>query len=1194
MVDVRLSCPVHVILGETIPVRYEYSHRRFPGKLHTPFDWLGMFRLSDDGDGDEASDGDGEGTEGGGDGGKADDSAASVAVGDSHASLSAAMTASQAKAAAKAAAADLSAPIGADLTPGGGEGQLVGWVMLPKENKGTVRFRGVPQKPGRYAVRYFVHGSECRVGPEQLFEAQLVKVNLTVPPTVECGRSLVVDYRMDYSSGDFHDDRDWLGLFSSTEDRCIARKLLPRENAGHVTFKNTPAFPGTYDLRLFLGSFGNSEVARSSPVEVTVRIDRAEADLLHRRVRIFVASALGDMVHEREHFRCHVAPKLAQLCGERQVYLSFTDLEPTPSASRFSWELYIHTMLREIDECSPFFVGVLGERLGMVPPYPSAALMARYPWLRTQVRRGVSLLELALLAGQFFPAATAELHHTFFYIRHQSFTPAAEAQENSAVFDAVMTLKARIKASTDRVYSNFTSKVEAGDLMLHDLQQSINTLFPASSVPSPLVQSLMRSECVVRRLKRDYLSADARLLERLGRHVMKSMKDEHTRGFVLGGGSGQGKSSAFYAYVQRVIGLSVFGERVMEALPDGTVDVVDDGGGSKGDGAAAGSGILGMVEPRDAVVDGIRLRNRAQSRIVFRDDRGRVTLLLCLFLGLVERSVDEMRLRILQEVASVFEVGEDVPSHVDAQRDALPRFLAAAGRQGQVVLLLDGLDSLMLGAGAEAELAVERIISHAYEGRVAVIITVTNKRVLKWCQAQSLDVATLTGLPMKHFQDVVDARFDSAPHSVPQLRNALIRSGASHINPLFLQFFLDYNTPAGLSPLPPAWERALAQTVLAQSFNRSHAPLLRWFCHTHAYARQVLCLIRASRRGLTEMEVLQLLGATGSRWPWMRKLEFNSFLWSLTRLKLLQRHVIDLSGMWLLAHSTTRRDLESCFIRKEEPHRWQDALITFFKRQPMSSRKVQELPWQLYQAARAGRADMTEQLWFQITDLPMFSQLMTAEHEQDFWMYVHSVHQTSEALVYALRSNFEAKYSLQPFAKRGYEHAKDSKHPGISYEHLRDSGPPLLLKMSACFLRVRREEHAQWALERAVLLLARVTSFFRMRRMKSMPMQLRIDVAGNVLSALMQLYHGKVLAMKASGTLSASRLTKEDSDELDASELVERSESVRRFISILLSAGVEHGALSDAAHLAGNIRDLWRTERAGKAAMGAHAVALSG
>ena len=87
-----------------------------------------------------------------------------------------------------------------------------------------------------------------------------------------------------------------------------------------------------------------------------------------QQVRLFVSSTFRDMHAERDRLNRFVFPELRSRCARRGIEFIGVDLRwgVTSEAARMRGTTRI--CLDEIDRCRPFFLGLLGQRRGWVPP----------------------------------------------------------------------------------------------------------------------------------------------------------------------------------------------------------------------------------------------------------------------------------------------------------------------------------------------------------------------------------------------------------------------------------------------------------------------------------------------------------------------------------------------------------------------------------------------------------------------------------------------------------------------------------------------------------------------------------------------------------------------------------------------------------------------------------------------------------
>ncbi|MBI1917034.1 MAG: DUF4062 domain-containing protein [Planctomycetes bacterium] len=116
-----------------------------------------------------------------------------------------------------------------------------------------------------------------------------------------------------------------------------------------------------------------------------------------KTVRVFISSTFRDMHAERDHLVKVVFPALRERLEKHRIYLIDIDLRWGVTREQAENDLVLDLCLQQIDECRPFFLGILGERYGWVPTrYPADALK-RFD--RIQHHTGKSVTELEVLYG---------------------------------------------------------------------------------------------------------------------------------------------------------------------------------------------------------------------------------------------------------------------------------------------------------------------------------------------------------------------------------------------------------------------------------------------------------------------------------------------------------------------------------------------------------------------------------------------------------------------------------------------------------------------------------------------------------------------------------------------------------------------------------------------------------------------------
>ncbi len=260
------------------------------------------------------------------------------------------------------------------------------------------------------------------------------------------------------------------------------------------------------------------------------KISPASGSIRKRNIRVFISSTFQDMQEERDILVKKIFPQLRKMCMERGVGFTEVDLRWGVTRGQAERGEVLPICLAEIENCRPYFIGLLGERYGWVPDFIADELIDDQPWLAEHRQRSVT--ELEIVHGVLNNPAMAG--HAFFYFRDPSISPAHS--ENQAEQDKQTALKNRIRQSGFSVSENYPDAEAVGQLVLKDLEQAINNEFPEQQL-TPLERD---------RLDHDVF-AESRAKVYIGRHAYFDHLDDHARGtgdpLVVLGESGSGKSA---------------------------------------------------------------------------------------------------------------------------------------------------------------------------------------------------------------------------------------------------------------------------------------------------------------------------------------------------------------------------------------------------------------------------------------------------------------------------------------------------------------------------------------------------------------------------------------------------------------------------------------------------------------------------
>jgi nephrocystin-3 len=264
-----------------------------------------------------------------------------------------------------------------------------------------------------------------------------------------------------------------------------------------------------------------------------------------RTVRIFLSSTFRDFGEERDLLVRRVFPALRVKLKHRFVELVDVDLRWGITVEQAERGEVLPICLAEIDRARPYFIGMLGERYGWVPPPDSFApdLLERQPWLKKH-QGGKSVTELEILHGVLNNRRMKG--RAFFYFRTRAYASSKggdyvhASAEDKERQDG---LKQRIKGRGHPVTA-YRNPEALAKRMERDLWKLLNDEFPADSVPDAFERERLRHDAYAAPRRRLYLGG-----ERYQSALDKALAQGIQR-IVVVGASGGGKSALLANTVQ--------------------------------------------------------------------------------------------------------------------------------------------------------------------------------------------------------------------------------------------------------------------------------------------------------------------------------------------------------------------------------------------------------------------------------------------------------------------------------------------------------------------------------------------------------------------------------------------------------------------------------------------------------------------
>ncbi len=253
----------------------------------------------------------------------------------------------------------------------------------------------------------------------------------------------------------------------------------------------------------------------------------------HRQIRVFVSSTFKDMQREREELIKYIFPKLRKLCEERGVRWSEVDLRWGVTSEQNADGKVLPICMTEIENCFPFFIGILGDRYGWVPNVDEQ-MVKREPWLLDYQGRSVTELEIlkgALMKGK-------EDVNAFFYFRDSnSYVYHDEDPQEETDKQKLRELKGRIKKSGFPLYENYHDYKQLGELVFQDFKRAIDLYFPLNELEDEVEKNKYDQEIFAMNRAKYFVGREDYLKE-LDAYIQNGGAP-----MVLSGQSGSGKSA---------------------------------------------------------------------------------------------------------------------------------------------------------------------------------------------------------------------------------------------------------------------------------------------------------------------------------------------------------------------------------------------------------------------------------------------------------------------------------------------------------------------------------------------------------------------------------------------------------------------------------------------------------------------------
>ncbi len=616
----------------------------------------------------------------------------------------------------------------------------------------------------------------------------------------------------------------------------------------------------------------------------------AQAGQQPRVIRVFVSSTFRDMAAERDELIKRIFPQLRRLCEERGVTWGEVDLRWGVTDEQKAEGKVLPICLEEIHRCRPYFIGLLGERYGWIPDAIDPDLIARQPWLAEH--RSHSVTELEILHGVLNNPQMAD--HAYFYFRSPSYIDSLPTDQR-AVYREIPTpeeIAAWGAAEAQRRADERRAKLAA-------LKERIR----ASGLP---VREDYRDPIELGQLVLSDLTA---VIDRL--YPPGSQPDPLARDAA--------EHEAFARKRARVyIGRQEYFDRL--------------------DAHARGDGLPLVLVGESGVGKSALLANwTLRYRDAHPDD-----LLIMHFIGATPYSADwaAMLRRIMGELQRRFAIQGEIPDQPDALRLAFATWLHMAAARGRVVLILDALNQL-----EDRDQAPDLVwLPPVMPDNVRLILSSLPGRPLDELSRRRWPTLAVQPLRPDEGRRLIEQVLAKYSKSLSPARTERIANAPQTANPLYLHALLDELRQFGSHE---RLDERIGYYLEARTIDDLYERILERYEEDYqrerpGLVREAMSLLWAARRGLSEAELLELLGRDGQPLP--------AAHWAPLYLAA-EQGLVSRSGLIGFAHEYLRQAVGDRYLPGEEAQQAAHLrLAAYFAARELGPRQIDELPWQLAQA----------------------------------------------------------------------------------------------------------------------------------------------------------------------------------------------------------------------------------------------------
>ena len=279
-----------------------------------------------------------------------------------------------------------------------------------------------------------------------------------------------------------------------------------------------------------------------------------------REIRVFLSSTFRDFNEERRLLATKVFPELNRRARERGVELVEVDLRWGVTQEQVEGGHALEICLREIERCTPYFIGMLGDSYGSLTP-PQRLLLQTEPglldkrqWLDGRIGES-SYTELEITHGLELLRDGAMEGRAFFYFREPAWSdtkataegPSGWSSETPEERQKLEQLRGRIRSSGHPLVEGLADPQVIAERIKEDLWALIDRQFPEGEQPDALEKE-ERKHADYRRARTaagQYVGGEGYITQ------LEAWIGEGEQQILISGESGAGKSTLLANWMQR-------------------------------------------------------------------------------------------------------------------------------------------------------------------------------------------------------------------------------------------------------------------------------------------------------------------------------------------------------------------------------------------------------------------------------------------------------------------------------------------------------------------------------------------------------------------------------------------------------------------------------------------------------------------